>query len=233
MSSTSLATVLASVLESKGITPESLLQSADLSRLLAEQNTPEATKEATVSIPANSIVVQGIIVPAPVKGQPITQEIKKAYNSALSRTGNGTLGAGGATFENLLAKFTLLAGLASTPAQAQTQTALPDQEMTLARLVTLLTPVATGAPAPTTAAPGTLRHAISTYQPKTKTRVWIKADGTRIQCTEAQFQMWSKRRAENVQKQQAVQVQPVLPANISVDTIAQALVSLLAGAQQG
>lgn len=42
--------------------------------------------------------------------------------------------------------------------------------------------------------PGTLKHAIANYEPKVKTEVFVKADGTKVACTPAQKAAWEQGR---------------------------------------
>lgn len=228
MSSTTVH-ALSALLETAGIEPEHLLTS--LTKALANPtNTPEVQPMAT----ARSITVKGVTVPAPTPGMKITQEVKKAYNSALSRTGNGTLGSGGATYENLKAKFELLGGVGG--AETSTVDAAGNPLATLLTALNGATAEPASAPtlnevlakmlSPKQSQPGTLRHHISNYQKKDKTRVWVKNDGTRVPCTEEQYALWSQRRAEN-QRKNAV-VRPSVPQDVDVNALLAALTGLLA-----
>lgn len=181
---------LTALLEKAGITPEQLLRSA----------TP--TVEEPVVTKADS-TVHGINVPAPTPGMKITQEVKKAYNSALSRAGLGTLGAGGATYENLVVKYAQLGGQAS-PTGFETPVF---QNPILALLKER--------PFAGEAQPSSLQERISNYTPKVKNRVWVKRDGSRIPCTEEQYTLWSSRRQDNEKKRT---VTPVLPFDLNVDS---------------
>lgn len=261
MSNTTAIAALSALIEKAGVSPEQLLASISTNATVAQQvtanPTPEATKEATpvndTPIPAGHISVKGVLVPAPTPDMTITPEVKKAYNSALSRTGNGTLGAGGAKYDNLVAKFALLSGVAQTPAEAaqsaspQAQVSLEQQLLlTLANGLGLTTTKAQDetkasaiedkqakAAAAPAGAPTSLRDVIKNYEKQPKTRVWVKNDGTRVPCTEKQYQMWAARRGEKLVSQtqhvatkvdaQPVVVEPLVPAALDLNSLISAL----------
>lgn len=80
------------------------------------------------------------------------------------------------------------------------------------------------APAPKAKKPapeGTLRRAIQDYEPKAKTTVFVKADGTEVQCTEAQKVAWEQARDRFAAKAKATQaVEPSARAKMVRETIA-------------
>lgn len=72
--------------------------------------------------------------------------------------------------------------------------------------------------------PGTLKHAIANYEPKAKTEVFVKADGTKVPCTPAQKRAWEQGRTRFESRSTKAEGGTKVTQEAKVEAIAKALV---------